>query len=101
MAEATTITLSTSTTTTTQEKSQPTAQMVLHLRGKPKTDKKVQWGEEVVDNEFMGKKKSKCCCIYTKPHKNGDDSDTSDDDGDWDDCCHEHKVARQRVPHSK
>ena len=41
------------------------------------------------------------CCIYTKPHRNGDDSDTSDDDGDWDDCCHEHKVARQRVPHSK
>ena len=41
------------------------------------------------------------CCIYSKPHKNGDDSDTSDDDGDWDDCCHEHKVARQHVPHSK
>ena len=34
--------------------------MVLHLRGKPKTEKKVQWGEEVVDNEFMGRKKSKC-----------------------------------------
>ena len=37
--------------------------MVLHLRGKPKTEKKVQWGEEVVDNEFMGRKKSKCECI--------------------------------------
>ena len=37
--------------------------MVLHLRGKPMTEKKVQrgrWGEEVVDNEFMGRKKSKC-----------------------------------------
>ena len=27
---------------------------------KPKTDKKIHWEEGVVDNEFMGKKKSKC-----------------------------------------
>lgn len=33
--------------------------LVLRLR-KPKTDKKVSWDEEVVDNEFMGKKSSKC-----------------------------------------
>jgi hypothetical protein len=33
--------------------------MVLRLH-KPKTDKKVQWREGTVDNEFMGKKSSKC-----------------------------------------
>ena len=33
--------------------------MVLRLH-KPKTDKKIHWEEGVVDNEFMGKKKSKC-----------------------------------------
>ena len=27
---------------------------------KPKTQKKIQWSEETVDNEDMGKKKSKC-----------------------------------------
>ena len=27
---------------------------------KPKTDKRVQWKEEVVDNEFLGRKSSKC-----------------------------------------
>ena len=27
---------------------------------KPKNDKKVQWQEGTVDNEFMDKKKSKC-----------------------------------------
>ena len=27
---------------------------------KPKLDKKVQWDESAVDNEFMGKKISKC-----------------------------------------
>lgn len=35
--------------------------LVLRLH-KPKTDKKVQWDEAVVDNEHMGKKKSKCEC---------------------------------------
>ena len=33
--------------------------LILHLH-KPKTDKKVQWQEGTVDNEFMGKKTSKC-----------------------------------------
>ena len=43
--------------------------MVLCLH-KPKTDKKVQWREGTVDNEFMGKKSSKCMriiiqyCVY-------------------------------------
>jgi len=32
---------------------------VLRLK-KPQTDRKVQWEEGVVDNEFMGKKTSKC-----------------------------------------
>ena len=104
---------------------------------KPKNDKKVQWDEAVIDNEHMGKKKSKCegtepvvmhvftynvyvvscsayyslcyhcvilssilyigCCIYEKPRRDsGSDSD-SDSDGD-NDCCHEHRVARARVP---
>lgn len=40
---------------------QPT--LVVRLR-KPKSHKRVQWQEGVVDNEMMGKKKSKCerCC---------------------------------------
>lgn len=39
--------------------------MVLHLH-KPKTDKKVQWREGTVDNEFMGKKSSKCTNVQCK-----------------------------------
>ena len=38
------------------------------------------------------------CCIYSKPHKFGESDTESDSDGD-DDCCHEHRVARRRVPH--
>jgi len=73
--------------------------LVLRLH-KPKTDKQVQWEEGVVDNEFMGKKSSKCCCVYSKPHK-FDESDTESDSGDDRDkgCCHEHRVARRLVPH--
>lgn len=93
--------------------------LVLRLH-KPKTDKKVKWEEGTVDNEFLGKKKSKCehslhlcllhtctpstvsppgCCIYAKPHKFGEsDTESDSDDGDGDDCCHEHRVARRRMP---
>ena len=50
----------------------------------------------MVDNEFMGKKSSKCCCIYTKPSKFGESDSDSDSDGD--DCCHEHRIARKKMP---
>ena len=37
----------------------PQETLVLKLH-KPKSSKKVQWDEAVVDNEHLGKKKSKC-----------------------------------------
>ncbi|WVQ99559.1 hypothetical protein IAU59_006695 [Kwoniella sp. CBS 9459] len=40
---------------------------VLKLRGGPLKKQRVVWSEETVDNEGMGKKKSKICCIYHKP----------------------------------
>ena len=41
------------------------------------------------------------CCIYSKPHKFGESDTESDSDGGDDDCCHEHRVARRRVPHKQ
>lgn len=38
----------------------PQQQRLLLKLKKPKTNKKVQWDESAVDNEFMGKKTSKC-----------------------------------------
>ncbi|KAI5302371.1 tRNA methyltransferase, has a role in tRNA modification [Ascosphaera pollenicola] len=83
---------------------EPTA--VLHLRGvatptsetaSAHTDESsrasVQWADDVVDNEGMGKKKSKVCCIYEKPRavdesssesdssSSGSDSDSGDEQG--------------------
>ena len=48
----------------------------------------VQWQPGTIDNENMGKKKSKICCIYNKPHTL-DSSSSSDDD-----CCHDHGNAK-------
>lgn len=83
---------STSKTVTVAEEAttSPTQQRLVLKLKKPKTDKKVQWDESAVDNEFMGKKTSKCCCIYSKPRIFGESSSDSDSDNDDDDdgCAH-------------
>lgn len=57
----------------------------LRLRAEPQEQRRIQWAEDVVDNEGMGKKSSKVCCIYHAPREPGDsDSDTSDSDSDSD-----------------
>ena len=55
---------------------------------------KIQWSEDVVDNEHMNKKKSKSkwsvcvkywfsvCCKFEKPHVHGSGSEHSDSDDD-------------------
>ncbi len=45
--------------------------------------KKVSWTTDTVDNEYLNKKKSKCCCIYQKPH-NFDESSSEDEHEDKD-----------------
>ncbi|XP_020602698.1 protein phosphatase 1 regulatory subunit 11-like [Orbicella faveolata] len=92
-----------STVTVTEEATESPSQqrLVLKLK-KPKTEKKVQWDESAVDNEFMGKKTSKCCCIYSKPKMFGDSSSESDSDDEG--CNHNayctgHKKKGHRSHH--
>ncbi|KAH9064229.1 phosphatase inhibitor-domain-containing protein [Lactarius vividus] len=47
----------------------------LHLRGGPHNRRRVAWSEDVVDNEGLGRKKSKICCIYHKPKRFDESSD--------------------------
>ena len=56
-------------------------------KSKPKKldRKQVSWTQETVDNEHLGKKKSKCCCVYVKPKKFGESDTESEDEAD-DDC---------------
>ncbi|QIW98065.1 hypothetical protein AMS68_003583 [Peltaster fructicola] len=56
----------------------------LRLRGAHETDqRRIQWAEDVIDNEGMGRKSSKVCCIYHKP--GADDSDSSESSSESDD----------------
>ena len=50
-----------------------------------KDRKKVKWTSETVDNEHLGKKKSKCCCVFVKKRAFGE-SDSDESDGDCDHC---------------
>ncbi|KAK6509964.1 Type 1 phosphatases regulator ypi1 [Arthrobotrys musiformis] len=82
----------TSSTTTEQISAQGTALAgssdgVLRLRGAHTERRRVTWTEEVVDNEGLGRKKTKICCIYNKPREFGEssseesDSSSSSEDG--------------------
>ena len=51
----------------------------------------VSWAEGTVDNEGMGKKKSKKCCIFKKQREFGESS--SDESGD--DHCHHSECSKQ------
>lgn len=67
---------------------------VLRLRlKKPKTDRQVVWREGTIDNEDMGKKKSKCCCIYKKPVNFGESSSSDDEECEH---CFGHPEKRRR-----
>ncbi|GAB1740537.1 hypothetical protein D0862_08496 [Hortaea werneckii] len=80
--------------TITSNASGPSAQPTLRLRAEetpqqPEPSQHVRWAEDVVDNEGMGKKSSKVCCIYHKPHdgadSSGEDSSSSSSDGEGSD----------------
>lgn len=57
----------------------------LRLRAEPTEQRHIQWAEDVVDNEGMGKKSSKVCCIYHKAREFGESSDESSSDSSSDD----------------
>ncbi|KAF2846351.1 hypothetical protein T440DRAFT_471995 [Plenodomus tracheiphilus IPT5] len=62
---------------------------VLRLRAEPAEQRRIQWADDVIDNEGMGKKSSKVCCIYHKPRaadesSDDDSSDSSSSDSDSD-----------------
>ncbi|KAJ6507701.1 phosphatase inhibitor-domain-containing protein [Mycena vitilis] len=59
----------------------------LHLTGgrRPRQRQRVQWTEDVVDNEGCGRKSSKICCIYHKPKpfdESSSEESSSDSDSD-------------------
>ncbi|KAG4435550.1 hypothetical protein IFR05_008961 [Cadophora sp. M221] len=83
----------TQTQTRTQTQTQTQTQAVLHLRGAPtdsergSTRRRIQWAEDVIDNEGLGRKKSKVCCIYHAPKgidESSDESSSGEEDSESD-----------------
>ncbi|KAG5843163.1 E3 ubiquitin-protein ligase PPP1R11 [Anguilla rostrata] len=58
--------------------------LTIKLR-KRKTEKKVEWSSDTVDNEHLGRRSSKCCCVYEKPRQFGESS--SESEGEDEDGC--------------
>ncbi|XP_037286550.2 E3 ubiquitin-protein ligase PPP1R11 [Rhipicephalus microplus] len=48
--------------------------------------KPVSWTTDTIDNENLNRMSSKCCCIYVKPTKFGEDSEDNEEEGDCDNC---------------
>jgi len=65
-------------TITATSSSGPSATLRLRAEPSPTPSRRIQWAEDVVDNEGMGKKSSKVCCIYHKPTEPGDSDSDSD-----------------------
>ena len=83
-----TISAGTATTTATmvftqQQQPATTDEPVLRLSLRPRNN--VTWDEAVVNNEGLGRKSSKRCCIFHKARAFGESSTESSDDGSGDD----------------
>ncbi|KAF3385571.1 Type 1 phosphatases regulator ypi1 [Penicillium rolfsii] len=75
----------------------------------PSPSRRIRWSEDVVDNEGMGKKSSKVCCIYHKARPVGEssseessssssDSDSESDTDRRNHMAHRHSHPRGRRP---
>ena len=72
----------------TSESSAPTLKLRLtKADNKSKERRQVKWSTETVDNEHLGRKKSKCCCVFVKKRPFGQsDSESSEGEDDCDHC---------------
>ncbi|CDW91445.1 UNKNOWN [Stylonychia lemnae] len=65
---------------TTQTITQTQSQPQIHTF-EIKKKQSIKWAEDTIDNEHLGRKKSKICCQYEKPVKH------PDEESDNSSCC--------------
>ncbi|XP_071980705.1 E3 ubiquitin-protein ligase PPP1R11 [Engystomops pustulosus] len=90
-----------SSTVTTENEAQPEPRSLTIKLRKRKPDKKVEWTCDTVDNENLGRRSSKCCCIYEKPRAFGESSTESEDDEDGCDSAHCIRGHKKSTPGGK
>lgn len=84
-------------TQTTPPETAQSAPRVLRLRGgNTSNGRSVQWAEDVVDNEGLGRKSSKVCCIYHRPKRVDESSDESSSDSSSSDSDSDPEPDRKR-----
>ncbi|EYB93446.1 hypothetical protein Y032_0182g897 [Ancylostoma ceylanicum] len=72
--------------------------LVLRLRSAPADDgPHVTWAPDVIDNEHLGRLKSNCCCIYTRPRVWNDPSTWEQDEAETE-HCRGHTLPPPRKP---
>jgi len=59
---------------------------VLKLSLKKEKAKQIKWSQDTVDNEGLGRKKSKCCCQFKKKRTNLEDSSSSESEDECGNC---------------
>ncbi|PAV74281.1 hypothetical protein WR25_24821 [Diploscapter pachys] len=52
----------------------------------PDSPPHITWAADVIDNEHLGRLKSNCCCIYTKPRQWDDPSTWEQDEYETEHC---------------
>jgi len=75
------------------------AHLVMELRPRGPS---VQWTADTIDNEHLGRKSSKKCCIYHAPRKFGSWSDSeidTDSEGEYDPRSRKKKPAKKGHGH--
>ncbi|KAK9815789.1 hypothetical protein WJX72_009494 [[Myrmecia] bisecta] len=85
VVQAGTVPADENTASTSNQQSNITEHLTLRLVPRRRKKKAVRWTDDVVDNEFMNKKKSKKCCIFHKQRQFGEWSD-DDSDAECQDC---------------
>ena len=96
----------TAATTTTTLASTNYESVTLRLRGEEQHNqekppaRRIRWAENVVNNEGMGKRSSKVCCIYRKAREVGESSSEESDTSSNSDSDDEDSAERKRC-HNK
>lgn len=66
------------------------------MRGHHSDERRVAWTQNTIDNEKLGRKSSKICCIYHKPKNFDESSSDSSSSSDSNDTGDEHDDPKSR-----
>ena len=78
-----------------EKKEEQTQPEIIRFVIKPRVN--VSFATGTIDNEYMGKRKSKVCCIFNKPHLL-DSSSSSDEHEDHENCHGKHGNRYDKLP---